>query len=1095
VTFLLLGPVEVRIGPRSMPLFGRRQRRTLAALLLDADRVVQVDRLVDVVWDVAPPSTARRQIQDLVTRLRRDLTTAGAARDTIVTAGGGYVLRLDGHELDTRRFTALVEAANRIAQNDHAAAAADLRAALELWRGPAMAGSSDGALAPAAAALNERRLAVWEDVLRIELDLGRHRDLIGELAALVDQQPYRESAVGLLMLALSRDGRQAEALAAYEALRRRLADELGIDPGGDLQRTHRAILRSDAHGSSPADGARVAPVVPAQLPADVTPFTGRAEQIGRLDALVPGQDGRPNAVVISAIAGAAGIGKTALAVHWAHRVRAAFPDGQLYVNLSGYAPAPPVRPIAALTRLLNTLGVAPEHVPDHVEEAAALYRSHLAGRRILVVLDNAGHADQVRPLLPGSGGCLALITSRDSLRGLIARDGAHRLTLDALTPAESRALLATLVGPERVDAEPAAADELARLCAHLPLALRIAAAILADHPERSIAGYAAELRAGDRLAALQVDGDERAAVRAAFDLSYAVQPDAARRVFRLLGLVPGADIGTEAAAALAGIPTGHAGALLRQLTDAHVIDQTAPGRYALHDLLRLYAAERAAAEDSRAERESAIGRLYEYYLNRADAGAVRLYPEKLRLPLPGPRSSSPLPVAPAFADHGEALAWLDAERPNLVAAVAHAAEHGPRSAAWLLADILRGYFWLRMYTLDWRSVATAALAAATAEGDLNGQAAARLSLADSMMLQSRYADAIAHYRRALVLHRRSGSLRGQSTALGNLGNVYWRSGRLRTAAEHFAEGLALDRQTGWLAGQGVKLGNLGSVYRALGRLDQSVEHHTQALAIDRASGSASGEAIELADLGEAYHALGRFDEAAAHVARALELQREIGDRVSEAESLRILAAIHRDTGRSGLDLAIAALELAQATGERRIEADALNTLATIHHRLGRDDLALDNHHEALRVAGLADSPYTELEALVGLGTVHAGLGEQERATEHVGRALAASRRAGYRLLEGQALATRALVRFGRRRYVQAIADARQALAIHEEAGHRLGAARAHRLLGRALGELGRPDAADHVRRALALFGELGAPEDAPWSGPRPSGHVPESSGT
>jgi DNA-binding SARP family transcriptional activator/tetratricopeptide (TPR) repeat protein len=1090
--FLILGSVEVRAGAQPLRLSGPRQQRTLAGLLVDADRVVSLDRLVDVVWDEAPPSTARRQVQDLVTRLRRSLAVAGAGSDTIVTTPGGYMLRLDGHRLDAARFSDLVAASRREAPHDRAAAAATLRTALALWRGPALAGMTAPSLAATAAAWNERRLEAWEEALRIDLTLGRHREIIAELTALVAQHPYRETLAALLMTALNQAGRTAEALRVYDDLRQRLAEQLGVDPGESIRQMHLELLRSaDAGttaGTAASDPGPSAVAVPAQLPANVSAFTGRAAELARLDRLLPAghdaapdarpdapSDARPGSVVIVAITGTAGVGKTALALHWAHRVRAAFPDGQLYADLGGYAGGRQPDPLSVLAWFLHALGVAPEQVPQELDEAAGLYRSLLAGRRVLVVCDNAGHVSQVRPLLPGSEGCLALVTSRDALTGLVARDGAERVGLDALRPTEAQRLLGHLLGPGRVAAEQAAVAEMARLCDHLPLALRIAAAILAGHPGQPIADYVADLRGGNRLTALQVDGDKQTAVRAAFDLSYRRQATESRRVFRLLGLAPGPDVTAAEAAALAGLPIGPGARLLQRLAAAHMIGEPQPGRYAPHDLLRLYAEERAAAEDSPADRAAALDRLYGYYLGRVDTAARLLYPEKLRLPSEGYPQAEP---DPGFAAPASALAWLDAHRPTLVAAVVRAAAHGPRRAAWLLADALRGYFWLRMHTVDWHAVAAGGRKAAESEGDLAGQAAAELSLADAHMLQADSARAIRHYRLALALHEQRGSLQGRSAVLGNLGNVYWRSGRLQEAADHFAQGLALDREIGWIAGQAVKLGNLASVYRALGQLERCVEHHLLSLALDHATGSLSGEAVELSDLGEAYHALGHFDRATDHVDRALRLNREVGDRASEAESLRILAGIQRDIacGPATLQVAHTALDLARDTGERRVEADVLNTVASIHHRLGNDDLAIDHHQLALDAAQRASSPYTEAEALVGLAEAHTGRGEYERAMHRAEMALAASRHPGFRMLEGQARTARAAALLGLGRAVEAAGDAEQALAIQLETGHRLGQARSHLLFGRALRHLGKAEAADAERRAHAIFAELGVPE-------------------
>jgi tetratricopeptide (TPR) repeat protein len=822
---------------------------------------------------------------------------------------------------------------------------------------------------------------------------------------------------------------------------------------------------------------RLLPVVAGQLPADVADFTGRAAALACLDRLLGGGGGeRASAVVISAIAGTAGVGKTALAVHWGHRVRDRFPDGQLYVNLRGYAVGPPVRPVEALAGFLRALGVPAERVPVQVEEAAGLYRSLLADRRVLVVLDNAAGPEQVRPLLPASAGCLVVVTSRDRLAGLVAHDGAQRLTLDVLTAEEAGALLARLLGGDRVAAEPDAAGELARLCAYLPLPLRIAAANLAEYPQRSIAGYTAELRAGNRLAALEVDGDEQSAVRAAFDLSYTRLSADGRRLFRLLGLVPGPEVTGEAAAALADTTAGAAGRLLARLAGAHLIEQRTPGRFAFHDLLRLYAADHAEQEDSDADRRAALGRLFDYYLHTADAAARLVYPQVLRLPLPAAAAG----LAPAgFDNHARATGWLDTERANLVAAVTHAAKHGPRPVAWGLADALRGYFVLRMHTVDWLAAAHAALAAAKADGEKRAQAAAQLSLAVLHWRQSRYRQATDHHTQAINLARQTGWLEGEATALGNLGNACRQSGQLKQAADHHRQALALNQQTGHLGGQASALANLGLVYWELGQPEQAIDHSNRALPLYRKVGSRGGEANTLTNLGESYQGLGQFDMAVDHLARALALHREVGDRANEADTLRCLAAVHRDTGQrsNALDLAHTAVRLARDAGDRRIEADALNTLATVHHHAGHHQQAIDHHQQALALARHTGDRRPETEALIGLATTHQHLDQPEQALTYARRALTIARQTGFRILEGQALTCLAATHLHQHQPEQAISHAEQALAIHRETGHRLGEARTLLTLGHALHQTNKTDAATtHWQHALTLLTTIGTPD-------------------
>jgi DNA-binding SARP family transcriptional activator len=1080
--FRVLGPLEVWREGKLVAVRAPKHRILLATLLFHANRVVPAAQLVDCLWGQTPPATAHATLQTYVSQLRRLLQPEPSSGQVLVTKAPGYLLLVQPEQVDLARFQRLVVVAREaMANGDPCAAAERLRQALALWHGPALGGVPSPHLSGEAARLEEARLGALEDRVEAELALGWHARLVGELEALVAEQPLRERLRGQLMVALYRSGRQAEALAVYRQARQALVDELGLEPGRELQRLQQAILTADptldpdtATGQSTVAPGRTAP---AQLPADVADFTGRRQHLQQLDRLLPTEGTTTTAVVISAIAGTAGVGKTALAVHWGHHVSDRFPDGQLYVNLRGYAQGPPLRPIGALAQLLHGLGVAAEQVPGEVEQAAALYRSLLAGKRLLVVLDNARSADQVRLLLPGNPGCLVVVTSRDRLAGLVAREGARRLTLDVLDPDEADTLLGRILGDDRLRAEPDAAAELARICAYLPLALRIAAANLTDQPGHSIASFVAELAEGNRLAALQVDSDQQTAVRAAFDLSYTALDQDAQQLFRLLGLIPGPDVTADAAAALAGTTPRQARSRLGTLASAHLLDQHRPGRFAFHDLLRLYAAERVHDLESPAARTAARRRLLDWYLHTVDTAAGLLYSGMLRLPSPPSTAKPPQPVT-TFPDHTQALAWLDAERLNLVAAVQHAAEHGPRPAAWLLADALRGYFWAHMFTVDWLTVADSGLAAARADGDLRAEAAAQLSLADAHLCQGEYHQAIEHYTTSLTLNRQSGWLDGQAAALGNLGNVCWELGRLREAADHLSEALAIAQRSGRVAGQAAALGNLGLVYRELGRLQEAADHHTRALALNQQLGSRDNQGIDLSNLGEDCHALGQLDQALDHLTHAQALHEQIGDRDTEAETLRILAEVHRDAGRhtDALQLGHAALTLARDNGARRYEADALNALGTIYERLGQHRRAVEHHQQALRLAREIQARFPELTALIGLAAFQR-LGRSDEALACAHQALTLARQSGCRVLEGHALTTLADVYLNLDHPERAADYAEQALAIHRETGHRLGQARTLRILGYALYHTGGIGAARSPwREALALFTSVGTPE-------------------
>ncbi|RKT54010.1 AfsR/SARP family transcriptional regulator [Saccharothrix australiensis] len=1041
--FGVLGPLEVRDDRGRLLLPARRKERVLLAVLLLRDAPTSTDALTDALWDELPRSAAanlKTYLSDLRRLLRPDVA--------IDTRPDGYVLDVARADLDATHFEDLVEEGRQAARERRFDVATErFTRALGLWRGPVL----DGLPVPAlvhhrVTVLEELRLAVVEDNIDARLALGQ--DVAGELRALTDQHPLRERLWGQLMLALYRTGRQAEALAAYQRLRETLDAQLGIEPSPGLRRLHVEILRADRSLDRTPPPASAA--IPRQLPAAVPSFTGRARALAELDRLADRARGDRSGTVV-VISGTAGVGKTALAVRWADAARDRFPDGQLYADLRGYDALPPRRPLEVLSRFLHALGVPPERVPPDLDEAVALYRSTLADRSVLVVLDNAAAGDQVRPLLPGGSGGLVVVTSRDRLAGLVARDGAARIALDVLTPAESVDLLATLLGRERTAAEPDATAELADLCAHLPLALRITAAHFTGG---RIADHVAELRRGNRLTALHADEDT--AVRAAFDLSYSALPAPARRLFRLLGVIPGQDFTVDEAVAATGGAPPATEELLGTLTDAHLLHRDGD-RYTTHDLLRLYARERARAEETPERRDRASHRLYAWYTAHAEAAAAVLYPDMARLPRPAPQ--------PLFENEAQASAWLDAERANLVAAVLHAADAGGDLAehAWLLADALRGYFWLRMATVDWLTVALAARRAA--EGDPTARASAELSLGNLHFLLSEHARAIEHSTAALRLAEEGGWHAGQASAHNNLGGIHRQSGHLAEAAAHFARSLEIDRRHGLHAGQMASLNNLAIVAWQLGRLADSTEYFTQALRLRRQSQAPQGIALALGNLGELWHTRGEPDEALRHLTEALGIHREIGARVAEAGNLTTLAAIHNDLGDlpAAYEHARTSLMLARDTGERRIEAGALHVLGDIHRRAGQEADALDCYRQAALLAREADDDFLAAEALIGQG----------RAEE----ALAIARKAGYRVVEGKALTALARAELAAGNTAAADAHAREALEIHRSTGHRPGEAHTLLLLDRVAAARSEPDlAAAYRRAALELFTRMRSPE-------------------
>jgi DNA-binding SARP family transcriptional activator len=676
--YRILGPLEVWRDGIAVPVPAPRQRAVLATLLLHANRVVPADQLVALLWGDRPPATARNTLQTLVYRLRRQLDPQRRT-GPLETRLPGYLLRVDSDRLDLGRFEDLFRRGRAaLAGGDSDQAGRLLAAAVGLWRGPALADvGADELHRTEGIRLAEWQLQAVEEWVEADLRRGRHAELVGELRRLVTEHPLRERLSGQLIRALDRTGRRAEALATYRVLREVLVEQVGVEPGVDLQRLHRAVLRGDVDGAaSPPDApdlpAPVRATVPRQLPTDVAGFTGRTAQLARLNGLLASADREPGAVPVLAVVGMAGVGKTALAVHWAHRVRGRFPDGQLFLDLHGCASAIPLRPIDALAQFLRALGVPAAAVPVDPQEAAGLYRSRLADRRMLVVLDNVRAAGQVQPLLPGSPGCLVLVTSRDRLDGLVAHRSARLLRLDPLPPGEAQALLARQLAAHRVTGSAADLADLARRCGNLPLALRLATANLVTR-RLTLPEYAARLAAGGPLAGLAVaDGDDdQSAVRTAFGLSYATLPEPAARLFRLLGVAPGADLPVAGVAALAGLPPEPAARLLDLLAAAHLVREVAPGRFSLHDLLRDFAAELAAGGPD-PEPAAARTRLLEWY---AATAAWPLDPDRLRPPLPDR-------LEPAGWDGSAgAAAWLEPERVSLVRAAEPAAAAGAPAVA------------------------------------------------------------------------------------------------------------------------------------------------------------------------------------------------------------------------------------------------------------------------------------------------------------------------------------------------------------------------------------------------------------------------------
>ena len=1009
--FRILGPLEV-LSPDGWTAIGApKWRSLLACLLVRPSQLVPTDLLIDELWGESPPKRANNLVSIYVHRLRKVIgDTEGRV---LVYRAPGYLLRLAPGDLDLQAFESqVVDGRNALAAGDLRAAAMLLSDALSLWRGPLLA---DVPPSPLLATQADRAAELWlaATELRIEADLacGRAAQVVPELRGLVAEHPMRERLWLLLMRALEDDGRRAEALEVFAQAQEVIADELGVDPGAELQRFHRELLAADASAATaqpaaaprparqvgraapqdvkserdaqavgvpalraqpasapdadaddqapgtiaigtiaeqssaaaaqpvaaPAPATAPAKVRPAQLPADIGDFTGRETHVEHLSALLLSGNAAssPGAVRIAVVNGAAGLGKTTLAVHAAHQVSAQFPDGQLYVDLLG-ASAQPAAPGEVLARFLRDLGIEGDKVPARDDERAALYRTTLTGRRMLILLDNAKDSAQIRPLLPGSSSCAVLVTTRNRTSDLAST---RFFDLNVLEDPEALALFSRIVGEERAEAEPDATAEVLVACAGLPLAIRICAARLAARQRWKIATLAGRLRNQHKRLDEMKAGD--LAVRASFQVSYDSIRTLSRgahpaRAFRLLGLWQGASIGLQAAAALLGEPEDDVAEMLEGLVDVNLLESPAPDWYRFHDLLKVYAMERAEAEESAAARDDAVNRLLWWYLDTAQNAADMVSPQRYQVPS-GPRAPGHPPLT--FDTREAALAWYDDERANIVAVTRHAAAVGldevasrlpstlfpmfnrrnnwtdcvtthrvaAESAsktgdrlveAWALTQI--GYALVKLRDPEAFAPLERALAVRQELGDTRGQAQTAISLGEGhLRIHGAGEDALRYMRRAVDLLEPMGVSSPRAAALNNLGEVYFELGDLDAAAECYVQALEISRELGTIA-EGYALLNLGRVNLRQRRPAEAIARFEEALPKQRASGALDGEAWVLQGLGAAQAETGRQADARSSLTEALRLFEQIGYQGPAAETAALLASLPAQTaGVSG----------------------------------------------------------------------------------------------------------------------------------------------------------------------------------------------------
>jgi DNA-binding SARP family transcriptional activator len=874
----------------------------LAVLLLNANQPLGRQQLIDAVWGEASPRWAVNLLQRDMSGLRRALEPERVERSApslLQWTDAGYRLDLSQSSLDLATFDELVEQAKKARSGGKDAEAARLlHSALGLWQGPVCSGLRSPLVDAERDRLLEKRIGVHEDQIELDLIVGTERDLVDELRRLISEHPFRERLWELLMLALYRLGQPADALAAYQSARRTLRAELGIEPSSTLQRLQQQVLTRDSALLGPPRSAAVttighrerpATLSPAQLPHALTEFVGRDDEADQLDRSIQ-TNGGPPTPSITAIVGTAGLGKTALALHWAHRVKDRFPDGQLYVDLRGFDPnAQPMEPATAIRGFLEALGVSPDQIPRDLAGQAAMYRSLLASRRVLVVLDNARSALQVRPLLPGSSNCAVLVTSRDQLGALVAVDGARMLPLDVLSTATSRQLIARRLGQARVDAEPAAVDAIIQSCGQLPLALSVVAARASINPWFSLVQLADELQAAHGTLDPFDGGEQAVDVRAVFSWSYQSLTGPVARLFRQLALTPGPDVSTAAAASLAAVTVAEIRPLLSQLARTNLIMERVPGRFILHDLLRAYAMELALSTDSSEDRRAATLRLLDHYLHTAFHADQLLNIFR----------DDPIELDPAvagvsaehFQDHRDALGWFVAERTVMLTATSRAADDGFYAHAWRLAwtltQFLRQGDWH-----DWATVQEVGVRAADQLADVRPQAVSHAGLGHAYTGMERYADATVHVLRALQLYEQLGDITGMAHAHRTLTWALDGQGDYREGLRHAEQALQLFAQDGHRSGEARALNAVGWFHYRLGDDAAALDFCQRALQLQKEIGARYDQADTLDSIARAHQRLGHDDQAVSSYQAAINLYKETGIRYYEADESVLLGDVH-----------------------------------------------------------------------------------------------------------------------------------------------------------------------------------------------------------
>jgi tetratricopeptide (TPR) repeat protein/DNA-binding SARP family transcriptional activator len=996
VEFRVLGPVELWVDEHEYDLGSPKERCVLAVLLLAGGRPISAERLMDRVWGDDPP--ARESLYPLVTRLRGRLRRISGT-NLLTRRAGAYVLKVDPGAVDLFRFESLLAQARAIADSgDDEQAIALFDEAEALWRGEALAGLGGDWAARTRDKLQTQRLDATIARVKARLRAGQFAGLTAELSELVAQHPFDEVLIEHFMLALYRSGRQSDALHAYRTAQLRLDDELGIQPGPQLQELHQRMLSRDPGLAAPTPTARLKPNPGLNtLPRDTSSFTGRVAELRRLLDTDASNSGG-NAVAIDAIHGMPGVGKTALAVHAAHQLADQFPDGQFYIELHAHdLVREPVHPADGLETLLRILGVPAARIPAPLDERAAMLRARMANRRALLVLDDAAGQEQVRPFLPGAPGCRVLITSRRRLTGL--RD-ARSFSLDVLSEEDATTLFSRIVGAERADDAHAVA-EVVRLCGYLPLTVELAAGRFCNRSAWSLDDLAARLaRTQGRLAEFRAEDLQ---VASTFELSYRELTPAQQQVFRCLGLNIGADFGPYAAAALTGDDLTIGEHLLEDLVEFHLVEEPHSGRFRMHDLLHEYARDRVLRDEPESSRTIRVHRLLDYYLHTADRADRAIHPYRRRLDI---TVTHPPSAAPGLHSLADARLWVKTELPNLLASIKYAVDHRWFSHAAQLPHVLAD-------VLDllgrWREAAAAhhyALDAWRAMGELAGEARALGDLSHVLYRTGGYDLALRHATAALAIYRDRGDQYGQARMLDMIGLIRWHTARYPEGLTCFQEALAIQRDIGDRHGEVDALSHSGMVYHHIGRYRESIENFQEALSICRVIGDQWTEAKLLNNIGDVQQQLGYHRDALELYQQTLRIFREIG---SSSQNMAILynniGNVHRYKGRydEALKYHRDALSIYRDSGDLRNQADVLNNIGLVYHQAEQYAEALIHHQRALSIAQEITEPYEQARAHLGLGDAHRENSRHTLALEHYRTALDLARDLGTPYEEGQSL--------------------------------------------------------------------------------------------